>query len=1356
MSARTAKLLGRKSSSSHTAVTSGMAGSSRSSSSNVRQQLDHRQSTETLPDDDAASVLTTNSAKQKGTFMCGFCREEGIRKTCTRKNDLKRHMEDFHSMNALWFCGQNGCGMVFDWPTVYKTHLKTAHGGSRVVPEDVKVTLCPQTVFACGFDRCIQVFESSSDADAPATFKEYVAHVVKHFDDGGGGGGGGSGQPQWSYSTRLRNLLRQSAVLNAWADTYPDADSRDLRWQPQTTGVLRKLLETRHVLPRNVGLLVRYAYALGSDQPDPSTLSDIHQVFRIPVSEECQLQIPGHRTMRQPSPMIHQQQQQQQHTPQHEHQQHQQHQQHQHQQQQMMRHQAPQTPQQPEQDQFSFKISRGNNPHPHLAHYYATQRRTFQTKPPVRAGRSARPPMLSQHQQNFPQQSQPQLPPQQAMFNPNNMGHGHGMWQQQQQQPYRQMMTLSDKGIIADDLRSLRSMASTSSGGSNGNAHQNQHHVDVDMADAHMMDLTAYNMSRISAATAYSVDVGLQSPASEGDCVKMEGHYSLGTDHDYLYNQAARVRVTWFNFSTQMGYTLPTRRTRLAGMFTIRPPSDDNVIQPLGDDDQRILVGLTHKYGVSSLMCALSALGGSSRASTISATTLLSSTSAPSLVWTASDAASIRTQSTREGPLVSIADTSSLSDTDFPAVKLPSDVAWLESPATIQSPPVQTQTPVGNATAASPRLAIPTLKKYQCPMCFLDRNLVEFGRKSDFKKHLNNFHGTDVTWICRTKGCHLSFATERAYSTHAKEAHKMDALPSSAARTELCPQLVFSCGFASCKDRVFEAAAREDAAASRDKYFEHIAKHFEDDFDVNDWEYRVQIQNLMRQSRVKHTWKTGIWPKERRQQLSWKPRSSGDLRRMLEARHLGDDISQLVRLAFILGTAPFTSSRTPPPSEIDQHFQLPFRSQCLLETAEPPASSTAGDDGPPATSSSSASSIIGSATKSRPQSMFRLSGRRVKPGRNARPSTPASTMSGPPPTSTPSASFLSSAASTSSAPAATIGAGADTFMSGEADASSGPHPGTPIVIPGERSLPADAPEFIPPEGVTSMLPKQEPQHQHIQASTPLTIDTPLSMTSVPDSPAMYAMTPLSGNGSHQHQHQHQQHHHHHHLDEPHNVYSMYGSAPPTSVPDDVPMSPYDQPMSQVESDHHAAVEYGEMMYGCTPASNASASTIRPATPVPHKRPVSWSRVGSMDDMRSVRRSSASMGSAYGNDSPMSVGHTDVGVGGIPSHGMAGMVPVSMDQIPNAYGEMIPPHPSAYHYQHHHHHHHQQQQQQQHQHQQAPTSMPAGTEWGVPMRMGQEPQVGYHAQQQQQQQQHYQEGPDMSSMTTFFFDDEGRL
>lgn len=479
------------------------------------------------------------------------------------------------------------------------------------------------------------------------------------------------------------------------------------------------------------------------------------------------------------------------------------------------------------------------------------------------------------------------------------------------------------------------------------------------------------------------------------------------------------------------------------------PVQDDQAVRPLSDDDQQVLLGLVRRYGVSSLVCALSGVGTPSRASTFSATTLLSNTSAPSLTWSSSeashgrsDAASIRTQSTWQD---ANADVPSIHEGDIG--KIP-DRTWLDSPALMQSP-----LPSCDVTSnPSPRHVTPTSKKYQCPMCYLDNNPVGFGRKSDFKKHLYNFHGVDTIWICKTKGCHLSFATERAYSTHAKETHRMDALPNSSAKTDLCPQVVFACGFANCKDRVFEAPNNEQAMASRDKYFEHIAKHFEDGFDVNNWEYKVQLHNLMRQSKVKSIWKTCIWPKERRTQLSWRPRSSGDLKRMLEARHLGDDISTLVRLAFILGTSPFTNANTPPPSEIDLQFPLPVRSECLMDTVGHSEASQQPKSDSSSISASTPAPSIHKQQQQQPQTPQpnNLPTRRIK--QETRPSTPVDAL-----------------------PEPMI----------QDDLTSGPHPGTPFPIPDETVWPVGAPKFAPDQmntfadaTMTYILPGQElPQQQ---------------------------------------------------------------------------------------------------------------------------------------------------------------------------------------------------------------------------------------------------------------------------------------
>lgn len=528
----------------------------------------------------------------------------------------------------------------------------------------------------------------------------------------------------------------------------------------------------------------------------------------------------------------------------------------------------------------------------------------------------------------------------------------------------------------------------------------------------------------------------------------------------------------------------------------------------------------------------------------------------------------------------------SIHEGDVP--KMSSERTWLDSPALMQSP-----LPSCDVTShPSPRHVTPTSKKYQCPMCYLDNNPVGFGRKSDFKKHLYNFHGADTTWLCKTKGCNLSFATERAYSTHAKETHRLDALPNSTAKTELCPQVVFACGFGNCKDRIFEATNSEQASNSRDKYFEHIAKHFEDGFDVNNWEYKVQLHNLMRQSKVKSIWKTCIWPKERRSQMTWRQRSSGDLKRMLETRHLGEDISTLVRLAFILGTSPFTNPNTPPPSEIDLQFPLPIRSECLMDTVghaegtQPKAESSNG--------SANASSPGTTTSKQQPPTPQppALPARRIK--QETRPSTPVDSI-----------------------PEPMI----------QDDINTGPHPGTPFPIPNETVWPVDAPKFAPDQmntfadaSMTYILPGQElPQQQWANMS-------PANMSPVPQYQQDEIMT---------------------------NVYMT----PQTSQP----------------------------------------SSARPATPIPSKRPGSWGKRLSLENLRPKKKNT----SIYGS--------------------------------PASDTEAVPPVPSMY------------------AAEMMPTSVPVG--YDLPMRMGHQQQhhqgftsnpIGYmqHAQMQQQ----------LGSPTTFYLDD----
>lgn len=587
-----------------------------------------------------------------------------------------------------------------------------------------------------------------------------------------------------------------------------------------------------------------------------------------------------------------------------------------------------------------------------------------------------------------------------------------------------------------------------------------------------------------------------------------------------------------------------------------------------------------------------------------------------------SDGVSIRSQSTWPDGAT---DNCSVNDIEIPITKIP-ERTWLDSPVAMQSP-----LPGADITShPSPPLVTPPSKKYQCPTCYLDCNPVGFGRKSDFKKHLYNFHGADVSWICRTKGCHLSFATERAYSLHAKEIHRMEALPNSAARTELCPQLAFACGFANCKERIFEAQSAQDSATSRDKYFEHIAKHFEDHYNVADWEYKVQMHNLMRQHRVKPVWKTCIWPKEKRTALVWRPRSSGDLRRMLECRHLGEDISTLVRLAFILGNSPFTLHNTPPPSEIDLHFSLPYRSQCLADAGTVVPQMGEVPDSPIKSESTPMLTLTKHISYSTP-SVFRLGSKKDK--RKSRPGTPGS-MSG------------------------------DTAMND--DSTHGPHPGTPFPIPQEAPLPFDAPKFAPepnqlpkhvspqaaptshPTSYPTSHPTSQPtshpmQHQHsqVQPQAIAHYASPVIDQSMDTHMGTPIGTPMGTPMSHS-----MDYHSEHSIDPP-VVYTMGGQ-------DNMRDSWYTMnAMGSYTADNSDAHSFYSVRGG-----NASQSTVRPATPTPHKRPGSWGKTMNMEGMRPMKRSTIPM-----EGSP----HSSVDVEAPRMHHQSHQ----LQQVPNMYGEPLP-------------------------------------------------------------------------------------
>jgi hypothetical protein len=212
-----------------------------------------------------------NPSKQ---YLCPFCGEHQIENGISRESDLVKHFKTYHSTNHLWVCRKGNCGKAFDFHGAYKAHLNDkSHPTEPVAPGSVRVLLQTQVVFACGFEGCKQVYEvDPMEFDTTQTLKDYFSHVINHmkrfinrkapcpWEEA----------PVWSYSTRIRNLLRQSQVRNAWKDIGKD-DRKRLQWRVEESTVLCKMLECRDVT--DVKTIVLAAQELGTSGSTSSSSS---------------------------------------------------------------------------------------------------------------------------------------------------------------------------------------------------------------------------------------------------------------------------------------------------------------------------------------------------------------------------------------------------------------------------------------------------------------------------------------------------------------------------------------------------------------------------------------------------------------------------------------------------------------------------------------------------------------------------------------------------------------------------------------------------------------------------------------------------------------------------------------------------------------------------------------------------------------------------------------------------------------------------------------------------------------------------------------------------------------------------
>ncbi|KAL6900175.1 hypothetical protein GGI43DRAFT_61341 [Trichoderma evansii] len=222
------------------------------------------------------------SLEKRKEYTCGFCSEYGIHKKLSRPSDLGRHLENTHHTNNLWVCPKPNCRRVFQWLGAFKEHARNYHKKRIRICDAEIIMLCPQTVFACGFEGCNQVFEAPSEFEASTTKDKFIAHILGHFR-------GNIEEPKvWTFTLRMRNLLSQDGLSNVWPPTSLSYEQNlGLNWDAQSGSVLQKLLETRHF--GSVSSLIRNAIALGSIPCREVQLARGNAV--LPILSQCQAEI---------------------------------------------------------------------------------------------------------------------------------------------------------------------------------------------------------------------------------------------------------------------------------------------------------------------------------------------------------------------------------------------------------------------------------------------------------------------------------------------------------------------------------------------------------------------------------------------------------------------------------------------------------------------------------------------------------------------------------------------------------------------------------------------------------------------------------------------------------------------------------------------------------------------------------------------------------------------------------------------------------------------------------------------------------------------------------------------------------
>lgn len=202
----------------------------------------------------------------KSRYFCTYCCERNSQPLhfFNKKASWKKHLNDYHETFQELKCRVAACGEYFGRHSHRVKHYRTYHRDERVPDESDHDTLSEPCHFGCGFADCKVVLSQ---------WNRYCDHVFDHMD---------SREDlqchKWSYTQRIRNLLRQDGAFND-ALTKRINQNRDrfgqkpkLRWNRLESRELELTLARRPEL-EPVESLVSWAFDLGVSK---GTITNVH------------------------------------------------------------------------------------------------------------------------------------------------------------------------------------------------------------------------------------------------------------------------------------------------------------------------------------------------------------------------------------------------------------------------------------------------------------------------------------------------------------------------------------------------------------------------------------------------------------------------------------------------------------------------------------------------------------------------------------------------------------------------------------------------------------------------------------------------------------------------------------------------------------------------------------------------------------------------------------------------------------------------------------------------------------------------------------------------------------------------